>query len=578
MTMAMALAITLAMTLGAVAPAFADDTQESLTSARRLIVNGAHELALARIERGQSPGSARWADWEGLRLRALSELGRWSAVVARAEALSGAALPPTVSAGFARTTWLTGAQAALRLQSAATARELAARVIWSPAASQDELRLARLVVIDSLFVARQPDLGYRAMLRYQQDHPAPDPAVAARFVSLLVEHGLARESLPWMTQLGETHPVRIAAQVRLGLVTPAAARSQARAAVARGGDGQFWLALRAVGVTTGDALLVMEASEQLINQSTPPAGSPGVQALWLDYAAASAVVANREHLLNGDDFGWSNSAARLAARDPASARALFAQLALQARDAEALANARVQLASALSEARLALTAARLFDDRARFPAAVLGSDLRRLLGELAAERGQFALAADYWQGLPAGAGQDADQWQLMQAQAQARAGRIDAATRIATALYARKRPAPSSAAIEATVVFADLLSDAGEFSTARSVIASLRDLLDASPEAAVTPVARRSLLLASASSGESGGNVVVAADQYLLAAMLEGFKPGEAQALDARLQAARNLARAGLTEEAQAQLDWIRRNTRDPVLLEQVRREQARTK
>jgi len=381
-----------------------------------------------------------------------------------------------------------------------------------------------------------------------------------------------------MTQLGETHPVRIAAQVRLGLLTPVAARSQARAAVARGGDGQFWTGLRAIGVTTGDALLVMEASEQLINQSTPPAGSPGVQALWLDYAAASAVVANREHLLNGDDFGWSNSAARLAARDPAAARALFAQLALQARDAEALANARVQLASALREGRLALTAARLFDDRVRFPAAVLGSDLRRLLGELAAERGQFALAADYWQGLPARTGQDADQWQLMQAQAQARAGRIDAATRIATGLYPPARPLPSSAAIEATVALADLLSDAGEFSAARSVIASLRALLDGLPGASVAPVARRSLLLASARIGESAGNFVAAAEQYLLAALLEGFKPGEAQVLDARLKAARNLARAGLTEEAQAQFGWILGNTRDPVLLEQVRREQARTK
>jgi hypothetical protein len=323
--------------------------------------------------------------------------------------------------------------------------------------------------------------------------------------------------------------------------------------------------LRSIGASAGDPMLVVEASEHLLDQQVVPAGAPTAAALWQEYDTAAAMVANREQLLTGDDAGWSDAAGRLAARDPAGARVLFARLALQARNADARANARLQLASALRDSRLTLTAARLFEDRSRFDPATLGADLRRLLGELAAARGQHALAADYWQGLGPRPGQAADDWQLDQAQVLLRSGRVELAGKALGAMLPAGRSAPTPAACERARARAAL-----------SIVQSLRSVLEGAPAASVAPGLRRSLLLSGARAHEASDAPLQAAQQYLAAAVMPEFRPGDPAQIEARWNAARNLARAGMRDEARAQLDWLARNTRDPGLLEQVKRERAR--
>jgi hypothetical protein len=575
--------------------AHGQDTAESFASTQRLLAAGARELALHRIDRSQIAGTPRWAEWERLRVSALADLGRWDAIAMRAEGLAAARGVEALGEGaIAHGIWLNGAEAALRVPSPARARALAARVIWSSAATAEEVRRARLAVIESWFAADDAATGYAAMLRFQQDVAAPDTAAAARFVALLTEHGRGRDALPWLTALEEAHPVRIAAQVRLGLAPASAAGAQARAAIARGGDPRFWSVLRAAGVATGDALLVLEASEQLLQRGLQIGGVPAasaVDALWSDYAAAAATIANREQLLIGDDFGWSNAAARLAVRDAPAARALFARLALAAPAPQARSNAQLQLVSSLRESRLPWAAVRLFSDSARVAPGALAPEVRRLLGELAAEHGRFALALDYWRDLPARAGEDPDLWRVTQAETLVRAVRIDDALRMSAGLHAAGRMPADPAVLGRLLALAELLADAGETRAALDLIAPLRTLADTPPapsasapapgpvqpsqaQAPLSATQRRAVLLTSARVQHSGGAQVQAAQEYLLVASMPEFRPGEPAQAEARLRAAQAFARSGLREEARVQLDWLARNSRDAALLEQVRREQ----
>lgn len=481
------------------------DGPEALAAVRRLLAAGTPALALLRIERSQAPG-VRWAEWETLRLTALTELGLWHRIAARAEALPASSQLP---GSYLRAVWLAGAEAALRLvgptvdrapsarpaelaSTTALARALAARVIWSPTPGADELRRARLVVIESLFAGGDVEAGHRSILRFRQDMPAPGIAASARFVALIAAYGVPADAVPLLPSLPETHPVRIAAQVQLGLVPPSIAAAQVRAALltalraavrtamltalqaemqaetgwaattatatAAADNMRDWQALSTAARAIGDTLLVVQASERLLDADPP--GDVAVieaRALWRDYLAAAPVLANREQLLDGDVFGWSDAAARLAARDPAAARTLFAFLSVKASDPAVRATAGLQLASLLREDGLGRAAVRLFLDRDVAGSAPQTADLRRLLGDTAAARRMWVPAAELRRGLAPRPGEDAAAWLMAGAELQAMAGRIDAVPGgLPWAALNRPDLLPRAHAL------ADLLADAGE--------------------------------------------------------------------------------------------------------------------
>ncbi len=476
------------------------DGPDALSAARRLLAAGTPALALLRIERSQLAESPRWADWEALRLAALAGLGRWQDLTARAEALPTSS---TLPAPFLRAAWLAGAEAALRLVdtaatasvtgpaagkgstpvpdgalAAARARALAARVIWSTSPSADEIRRAQVVVIESLFDGGDASSGYRSILRYRQDQPSPPPAVSARFLALMAAHGMAAESLPLLPLLSDSDAVRIAVQMRLGLLTPPTAAARARAAVQRpampgvvAAAAREWQLLRSACQANGDVLCLVGASERALD-ADPMATSAAEAArmLWRDYLSAAPAVANREQLLVGDVFGWSDAAARMAGRDPLAARVLFAQLALHAPEPDLRASARLQLAWLLREAGLGGAAARLFLDREAFDPALHAADLRRLLGEAAAARRLHALAADFRRGLTSRPGEDVDDFRIAGAEVQARAALLADALQSVLAVFTGPRTAAPQPALVARVhALADLFVDAGEAAAAARI-------------------------------------------------------------------------------------------------------------
>jgi hypothetical protein len=450
--------------------AAAPDGAAALAATRRLLDAGMPALALRQIERAQAPG-ARWVEWEVLRLAALEALGRWPEIAARAQALPAQSPLP---GAFLRSVWLAGAEAALRMPASPTAsalaRTLAARVIWSQAPAADELRIAQAVVIESLFTGGAAPAGHRSILRFLQDTPVPGTAVSARFLGLIALHGAPGDAVPLLPLLAETHPVRVAVQAKLGLLAPADASVQARAAMQAGHAAVIdplrdWRVLHSAARAIGDTRLAVEATERLLDADPSADGAMATaRSLWREYLAAAPALANREQLLAGDAPGWSDAAARLAARDPGAARTLFAYLAASAPAPAVRDTARLQFASLLREAGLGRVAVHLFLARESIGAPPPDADLRRLLGETAAAHRMWSQAAEWLHGLEPRAGDDMQAWRMTLVELQVRAGRIqDAVAGMPVAPVTR----PDLVARVHGV--ADLLEDAGDAAAAASL-------------------------------------------------------------------------------------------------------------
>jgi hypothetical protein len=349
------------------------------------------------------------------------------------------------------------------------------------------VRRAQVVVVESLFAGGDVPSGYRSMLRYRQDQPIPAPAVAARFATLLAVNGMASEALPLLPLLPDGHVVRLAVQVQLGLLPAPTATAQARATLRRAGPPapaaavpgtgtpvpvaspdasavREWNLLRIAFQSVGDGVVLAGASERMLDADpTAPESASRARALWRDYLAAAPAVANREQLLVGDSFGWSDAAARIAGRDPLSARVLFAHLALHAPESDVRAAARLQLAGLLREAGMGGAAAQLFLDREAFDPAQHPADLRRLLADTAAARRLHGPALAFRRGLDPRPGEDADEFRITSADWQARAGRLDEAMQGAVAVFtAPRNVAPRPALIVRVHALADLFADAGD--------------------------------------------------------------------------------------------------------------------
>jgi hypothetical protein len=555
----------------AVRPALAQDSAESLAAAQRFAAAGAPVLALARVERSQLPGSPRWAEWEELRLSLLVRLGRHEALRERA-----AALAPAAPERLRRLAWVEAGFAAERLGRGREARAWFARALWQTELPGEELRRVRLGVIGSWFAADAPvpAEGYAAMLRYELDHPGHDPAVAARFVQWLLDAGLAREAITWVPVVDDGHPVRLAARLRLGALAPEAVAGEARNRLAKGGDPGFAAVLRAAGAAGNDRLTLLEAGELMASRPAA-AAAPAIAAaeLWRDYLAAAREVAARLQLPPGDEVRWSNGAARLLPAQPVAARALFAALAVEAKSAEIRAASQLQLVAALREAKLGGAALLAFGDTARFPrtgaiAASIAPDARRLLGEIAAEQGEPGAALEYWSALAPRLGMPAVEWQLRQAAVRLRAGQAALAAetaRAALAEAAERKPLGDDPALRA-IALAQAMLDAEQFAPAALVLETLHATAPAPLRRGVAAMLARAL--------DGRGEPARAAELWLELATLPEAKPGDA--IEARVAAARALARAGLHGDARAQYEWLVRNGREAAVVEAARRELAR--
>ena len=545
--------------------ASAQGTPDAFEITQRFAASGALQIALARIAQLQpaTPAAPRWGDWEQLRCELMVQLNRHQELAQRV-----AALPSSVPERNARSCLLHGARAAIAVAQGATARDLLARLIWRRELVADELRQARLLVIESYLSEHRPQDAYALMLRYQQDFKPVDRDTAARFVVTLLGAGMEKEAINWLSQLDDANPLKVQLRLKTSLITPDAAIAQARAALARtGNSAAWWVVLQQAAALQKDRTLLVEALEnllQLASDKPPERLAALITELWQSYAAAAQDVANQNHLLLGDDANWADYASRRAAASPAMARAFFAYLAQQSTTIDTRRSAQLQLAFSLQRSKLGLTAIRLFGDAKRFPVEQVDPQARYLLGSMALENNQPLTAARYWQGLATPPTLDPDEWRIRLAQALVRAGAAEPGADALRALIAGSKALPAEM-MQRAVASVQQLQDAGHAKTADELYRALLPLAEA-------PL-RREILFGRGRIAEANNDFQRAADYLLEAALLIDSRATDALAVNARLGAAANLGRAGLKDDARAQFNWLQKNVKDPEKLELIRRE-----
>lgn len=536
----------------------------ALETARALAAAGAPQLALARVVELQPRERAApaWAEWEALRFDLLVELGRYGEVLKRTTMLPDGMAPRALKACL-----LAASRAAAGMGDGASARLHAARVLWRLDPDAAEMRAARLAVIEGYLAGRQGDAAFHAMLRFEQDHRPLEPGVAARFAEALLDLGLEREAVNWLARLEDGGALKLRVQLRAGIVSPEAAIAQSRARLAQrgklaGGDAAYWLVLAEAAARKGDGLQRVEALEQLLNRPDAGAQAPG---LWQAYSAEGQSAANRNQVLAGDDGAWAGLAARRQGINAVEARALLAWLARNGGQPQARQAAEFQLVASLRRSGLDYGALHLYAD----PRTDAGLDAktRYLLGDIAEKRGMPGLAVRFWQGLPAPDGVSAAEWQLRMAEALWRGRATDAAVEAVRVLARTPGGLPEPVAGRA-IALAREATAGGQPGAAEQMLAALL------PVAGREDVRR--MLHTLGGIAESAAQHARAADYYLRAALADGSRAADALALQSRLAAGINLARAGYRADAREQFQWLIRHSKDASQLEIARRELAR--
>lgn len=535
----------------------------ALETTRRLLESGAPRLALDRIERQQPPEtkSARWAEWELLRLEALFALERYEDLLKRAEAHAGE-LPERER----RRALALAARAALEAGRPEEARHFVARALWESGALPEDERQLRLVVIESYLAEGNGDTAFRTMLKFTQDYHPIDHDTAARFVTGLIALDMAREAANWLARLEEGSPAKEMLRLKAGLVKPDAAIAQARTRLAKGGDRGYWKVIAEAAARGGKPSVRIEALEERLQHA---AGRKEVEAtaaqLWEIYQASAEEAANANHLLVGDDTAWAKYASERREPDPFMARAFFAYLAHRARSLEARQAAYRQLVLSLARSKLERVALRLFNN-GDIALTGLDADTRFRLGSIAETQGDAAVAARLWDGLATPSGMTKTEWETRRALVFWRAGNAEAAVKALAVAASEKQTLPAKAVQDAISLAQAMAAADGPQLTDASLSALLQ---------LVGPEHQRELLMALGNTAEASGRFARAGGYFLQAALAPDGRTPVATASKARLAAALNLARAGYKEDARAQFEWVIHHSRDAAEREVARKGQA---
>ncbi len=320
---------------------------------------GAEELALAFMQ--EHPPAKPDPRWNSLEINLLSKAGKNDQVLDLAKQMP-----------FSKENALLAVKSAFALDEPALARNWLVQLIWKGNPSRIELRQARLQVIESLVMEKDGMSAYYAMLRFDQDYHPVSSAEADEFVGGLLSTGMAQNAAPWLVLLDDGDPVKIRAELEMGLIDPGAAIKSAK--------GDIGILLAASKMKT-DPSLEISALEALL-----AAGKISPEALWKSYQDHAIEFSNHYALLQGSS--WFGPIAKIT--DPYAARSLLAYLADHEKDARGKAISLI-IDSLKDEPKVALN---LFAN-----APDLSPQAKHALGEMAYGSGDYASCIKFWDGL-----------------------------------------------------------------------------------------------------------------------------------------------------------------------------------
>lgn len=476
--------------------------------AKDMVDSGAPRLALSYLE-SNAPADSDRAKWGALEIGLLAKFGENEKILQ----VAGQFPFSSEIAGIA-------ANAAFALDKPQIAGDWIAKLIWEGKLSKEKMRQARLDAIRSLLLAQDSANAYYAMLRFSQDYRPLKQNEADLFVSGLLDANRAKDAIAWFSPLDDRDPVKIRAELETGLMSPDEVIAQ---------SGSNPTLLLEAADRKGDASAAIGASESLVES-----GKMGSAMLMKRYTDSAISFSNQYSLLQGGDYGsWFDALSRIP--DPHARRSLLAWILVHASDEKSRQLAASGLISELSD--FPKTAVALFSGTSN-----LSPDARHALGAMAFKAGEYDKCASFWDGLTLQGSEPLDL-----ARCWIESGNRKKAKEV---LASTKPPMPGDRLV----------------SLAKRMSLKSPDLLESLLPLADADTKRKILMLIADNSADPE----IAAGRYFEASTLIPEKSADALALYARLSCAMNLQKAGLDEDAQAQLKWIFRNAKDMTFLKSI--------
>jgi hypothetical protein len=527
---------------------------------------GAQGLALRLID-GEQPAFAvspvAWQRWEQRRLAILESRQDWSAVIQRT-----GKYPSTLPDDFRILARESALRAHLARGDAEAATALLANLIWGTAqdtARVDEWseRLSRWrgLLAESYSLAGQLPDARTAVLRYRLDYGDEPSGWRLTHAKALLREGYDSQARQLLIGLESTEVayMKLLLRARNGSVDPVELLSEMGPFLGEGRlveaeRAQVWASLASAAARYRDHEVRVTAMEQAVALSAPVAAvdefvQVDADALWDAYAAYGAALANDARLLVGRFDDWLALAEQHGRAGEPKARALYAYLATQGRDARVANKAQKGLVSTLTRERrglailggLYLKSSR-YAEISSIPAAIRAPLIAYAVGE-----SRFDVSRQLLAGLDADARSAlSPRWRGPVAVALIVDGRVDEAL----ALFGADFDAGGTQdpmAVDGAVEVALALQAAGEHEHAAVLLSRL-------PAMAPRAQQRRELQLLAAEAEDQAGHHERAARLYLESTAAPDGGSADAWSYSASLQAARALARAGLVEDAVAVL------------------------
>lgn len=507
-----------------------------------------------------------WMSWERQRIYIYQSTRQWRLVIARAEHL-----PDGLSPEFRNWEQMQAADAWLHLGKADPARTILRPLIWAGDTPPDDATLSKLrqLVIRSYLVEQNLDDAQSAVIRYRLDYPkdAGDwPLLEARLFLRAQQPQSALDVLKG--NKGDTADMlRLLAGLRAGSIAPGDALSQA---VAIGTSDKAPTEKRihawAIAAEAADDLKNPLARIKALQNGL--ALQPGVldqddlftltpDMLWDAYLAYGQDLGNQLQLVVGDDQGWFLAASNHFDSDPISACALFSVVAFNAVVPHQRDVAHWQFSTLIQKQRDGANILRhLYLDSSRFksPESV-PADVRYILADDVLDIPDIPLASRLMQGLDTPPPDtDPAAWQLQRARVFVLGGKPEAGIKALNSLFR------SGAGFDPGDVL-PVLFDLQTIGRDKDAIPFFEAILNGS----LQDEQRRQLLYWTADSYKALGDFSKAAELYLRSATLNNPYSMDQWAQTSRYQAAKMLAKAGLTEDARRLYKGLMNATHDPA-------------
>lgn len=537
---------------------------DELMRIERLAAAGATELALKLLDQGQTQldEAQAWSRWERVRMELLAHTERWSALLARSEALSSD-LPPS----FLQWAHTQQARADLAMNRGEAAIATLRRLIWNSDAEADELPEWRRMLVRAYLSAGLARDAATTVLRYEQDYGPTDSEWRRLRARVLLANDRPQEARGLLGGDAdpEARPLYLLAALRSGASTPQHTARQAEG-LAQDKDtprpvrAELW----AVAALAESARGGYEAQLRALASAVAVGGGSGLLAvdgkkLWQALRSYGRVLGNQRQLLTGDDQDWLQAAAHLSEKHPLQAAALYAVLT-DTGSAAGRRTAHARLAALLEAQPHATALLQAMYLQEQGPASVndLPAAVCQRLADVALADSDFALASKLMGNLSQPPeGSDQWFWQLRRARILVMGGDYDGGADALQALLENRDVRLSRERLDRLMQVLFDLQRVGAHRRALQLFALL-------PIPQQEIKLRREVLYWRADSHEALGEYAQAAQLYLESAWLPGAQATDQWAQTAQYQAADALAQAGMTNDARRIYHRLLAVTADP--------------